>query len=521
MGKKIVFTTMLLSIIILVMSFIEGQKSTFYYAYKEKILLTELDNLLVVRFRENKQADIKNISLYSELVAKKIDWKDDSTFIVTLNLREKESFKEEFLKQPDVKTCNYVYSGDKGLKMGVTDEFVVQFNKNTSEKEIQDLHKKYNIELIKTTDFYQLLKVPTGADALEIANKYQESGLTYFSHPNFICDQELHQIIPNDSYFGNQFYLNNTGQIFSDGHGGTVDADIDAPQAWSVTLGNNNIIIAVIDEGITSEHPDLPNTRQVRLNGSNFADGDVNNPSPTGNSNHGNSCAGIIGATQGNNQGISGIAPNCRILPIRKFNSDGSGITPQKNADAINFAKQSGAHIISNSWGYTSQNPNLYPVIKEAILNATTTGRSGLGCVVLFSAGNNANHNTGNNGYIQFPGNVDVAGVLTVGASSRNDLQAIYSPTSEPLSSNNQLIDIVAPSHRAYSTQDPNETFEVWTIDMPNNPGYNPVKSVDDVGGTMPIVGSILPNTGVNNLSYTGRFGGTSAACPQVQQLPH
>jgi subtilisin family serine protease len=264
------------------------------------------------------------------------------------------------LKQSDVKSCNPIYVINTGLEMRVTDEFVVQFNKSVSQKEIEKLHNKYGVEVVKTSDFYQLLKVPSGSDVLEISCKYQESGLTYFSHPNFICDQTLDQVIPNDTYFSNQFYLNNTGQTFTDGHSGSVDADIDAPEAWSVTLGNNNIVIAVLDEGVTSDHPDLPNVRQIRSNGSNFADGDANDPSPTGNSNHGNACSGIIGATQNNNQGISGIAPNCRIMPIRKFNIDGSGITDQKNADAIEFARTNDADIISNSWSYNSYDPNAF-----------------------------------------------------------------------------------------------------------------------------------------------------------------
>ena len=84
----------------------------------------------------------------------------------------------------------------------------------------------------------------------------------------------------------------------------------------------------------------------------------------------------------------------------------------------------------------------------------------------------------------------------------------------DPSSSNNQLIDLVAPSHRAYSSQIADETFEAWSIDIPSDAGYNSVHATD--GGTLPIIGSILPNTGVNNLAYTGRFGGTSYACPQV-----
>jgi subtilisin family serine protease len=418
----------------------------------------------------------------------------------------------KILEQTDVKTCNPVYAINTGLEMGVTDEFLVKFNENVAKTEIDKLHEKYGVEVVKTTDIYQLLKVPNGMDALQIANIYQETGLTRFCYPNFYSKVELHQVIPNDLYFVNQFALNNTGQVFTDGHSGTNDADIDAPEAWTLSTGNNNIIIAVLDQGVTADHPDLPNTRQIRLNGSNFADGDANNPSPTGNHNHGNACAGTIGATQNNNQGISGIAPNCRIMPIRIFNSDGTGITPNRLADAIDFARTNGAHVISNSWGYDSDNPNLHPVIKDAITRATTQGRNTLGCVVVFSAGNNPT----NNGYVHFPSNVDVAGVLTVGASDRFDFKSFYSPLGNPSSSNNQLIDLVAPSHRAYSCQIATETFEAWAIDIPRDAGYNPVHERDCLTGTLPAIGSILPDTGVNNLAYTGRFGGTSYACPLV-----
>lgn len=513
-NKYLIFIALLICLII--NGFTRLSKSRFYYAYGEKIYLGELDNKLIVRYKDNKKSDASKISLYSKLANKQIEWKDDSTCIINLDAFEKNSFRNEILSQWDVKSCNPVYAINTGFEMGITDEFIVKFNENVKQSDIDKLHRKYNVEIVKKTDFYQLLRVPDRADALEIANIYQESGLTHFSHPNFFSKVELHQVIPNDPYFGNQYSLNNTGQVFTDGYSGTDDADIDAPEAWTLNTGNSNIIIAVIDQGVTSGHPDLPNSRQVRLNGSNFGDGDSNNPSPTGDGNHGNACAGLVGATQNNNQGISGIAPNCKIMPIRIFNSNGGGVTIQKLADAIDFAWQHGAHIISNSWGFGAgaTNPNLYPVIRDAIIRATTQGRNGLGCVVAFSASNSARHNIGIDGEIRFPANVDIAGVLTVGASDRYDQQANYSPTSNPGSQNNQIIDIVAPSHRAYSCQISDETFEVWSLDIPDNAGYNPVHENDC--GSLPIIGSVLPNTGTNNLSYTARFGGTSAACPQV-----
>ena len=63
---------------------------------------------------------------------------------------------------------------------------------------------------------------------------------------------------------------NLSGQEINDDHFRAIDADIDAPEAWNITIGNSNIVIAVIDQGVTSNHPDLPNSRQVKLRSSDF-----------------------------------------------------------------------------------------------------------------------------------------------------------------------------------------------------------------------------------------------------------
>lgn len=86
------------------------------------------------------------------------------------------------------------------------------------------------------------------------------------------------------------------------------------------------------------------------------------------------------------------------------------------------------------------------------------------------------------------------------------------------------MIDVVAPSHRAYPPEVylavgcggiSGETGEMWSLDIPGNTGYNPWPSDSDLPHP-PTTGEILPSTGTNYLSYTGRFGGTSHACPVV-----
>ncbi len=356
---------------------------------------------------------------------------------------------------------------------------------------------KYNLKLVKNTHLYQKYSIPADSDVINIANEIYESGDFDFAYPNLFCPAELHAYIPNDPYFQYQITCHNIGQTINDGHSGSIDADINAPEAWEITRGVPSIVVAVFDEGVTSNHPDLPNTRQLRLNGSNFGSGNPNDPSPINNANHGNSCAGVIAATMNNNEGIAGIAPNCKIMPLRWDKTS----APEDMADGIDFAVENGANIISCSWGYSSSNSTLHPVIKTAIENAINQN-----VVVIFAAGNTANHPLSNDGFVTFPANANIADLITVGASDRYDMMAAYSPKSP-------LIDVVAPSHRAYPSQVTGETFEMWSLDIPGNAGYNP-NHYDRIAYVA--LNEILPSSGTNYLSYTGRFGGTSHSCPVV-----
>ncbi len=438
------------------------------------------------------------------------------------------------------------YITNDGLEVNYTREIMLKFKDDASFSNISNLITNYNLTLQKSELTYEMYQVV--GDALQTSKLIYLSGLVEYCIPNFLTNVEqsenyniptslvqncspIHenpkdesninssQYYPNDTYFNKQWYLHNEGQGTNDAKSTTVDADIDAPEAWEITKGSQNVIIAVIDDGVTSNHPDLPNTRQVRLNGSNFAylvDGtnNPNDPSPTisttKSNRHGNACAGIIAATQDNNEGISGIAPNCKIMPIKvQF---GTGSTISMFVDAINFATSNGADIISNSWGFNSTQQNLYPPIAAAIMNAINNGK-----FVVFSAGNNANRVAGNNGYLSYPGNIPAQDLITVGASDRNNNPANYTPYSNGTPNWPNPLEIVAPSHTAYNTQISGEAFNIWTIDNPSqNYGCNSWKVSDDIYQGLPAVGEILPAYGTNNSAYSGRMGGTSAAAPQV-----
>jgi subtilisin family serine protease len=345
-----------------------------------------------------------------------------------------------------------------------------------------------------------------------------------FAHPNCLIAAQLDHT-PNDEYFGHQFPLDNAHQEINDRehHMGTWDADVDAPEAWDITQGSSDVVIAVIDEGVDVTHPDLDaniwenpgevgGTTGVDDDNNGYVDdvrgwdfvGNDNDPTPNEDNYHGDAAAGVAAAEQDNGEGVSGVAPHCKIMPLR-MGFFGSSSTWADFAHAIEYAWKNGADVISNSWGFgfTEADSNFAPAIKQAIINATTLGRGGLGCVVCCSAGNSAQHSAVPSlpGFVHFPANVHVPGVLTVGASDRDDRQADYSPTSG-------LIDIVAPSQRAVPYAIYGEKAEVWSTDIPGEHGQN--SNNDEFPGEE------LPSSGTNYLAYTGRFGGTSAACPLV-----
>ena len=522
--KKVSFICIIFVSIFLLSANDEQPKEKYYYSFEEKIPLYEAPNKVVLSYDEKYLSEVQS-NLQHNAQILNMDFKEENNYVIltTAENSNVRYLKEDLKKLNGVRSVNPLYLIYGGTEAPVTGEICVQFKVNVSQLKIDSLLQKYRLTVVyfHPGSHTQRFFVPIDLDLLEVANSIQESGFANYCHPNFLLKKVLFQSLPADPYFGNQYYLHNTGQTVN-GRTCTAFADIKAVNAWSITKGSSNIIIAVIDEGVTDNHPDLPNSRQVRLPGSNFGSGSSNNPSPTNNENHGNACAGIIAASH-NNEGIAGIAPNCKIMPIRSFNS-------VDDADAIRFAADNGADVISCSWGYEFfdlkgnikvPSTNELPYVESAIQYATTNGRKignvKYGCVVVFAAGNTANHTGNDAGYVTFPANVNIPGVLTVGASDRNDFQANYSPTSVLSSPNNQIIDVVAPSHSAYSCQINTETLDVWTIDIPGNPGYNPVKDRDCLQNAwLPIPGTILPNTGTNHESYTGHFGGTSAACPQV-----
>jgi len=277
MKTKYYFFYLILGVLLLAFSSSTSNNDNkdFYYAFSEKVHLVKNENTLLVKYKSGFDRNKEEKFVKESTSGVKIKWLNKYLAeISTETLNSIEELNKKFKIKDEVVFSNPLHSLEDGLIMGVTDEILIQFLPGVSDEKQKELHRQFKTKLVKTTNIYNKLIVPKGESALKIANAYYETSLVEFATPNFISKPVFFQNEPNDPYFVKQIALHNTSQVFTDGHYGKFDADIDALEAWDISTGSNDIVIAVIDQGVTSDHPDLPNTRQVRLNGSNFGDGD-------------------------------------------------------------------------------------------------------------------------------------------------------------------------------------------------------------------------------------------------------
>jgi len=281
-------------------------------------------------------------------------------------------------------------------------------------------------------------------------------------------------VFPNDEYFPMQWHLHNTGQS-----GGTPGADIRAPEAWEITTGDPNIVVAVLDCGVDTSHPDLINNLVA---GYDFLENDpFPDPiyaSPLPNDTHGTGCAGLIGAQGNNSIGVTGVTWNCKVMPIRQAAQGyARAATEDIGATAIRWAAAHGADILSQSGGWNDPTPIIHSAIVD-ITKAGGIGRNGKGCVLVYAA---ANSNTSVQYSARYPE------VIAVGATDHQDLRWGYSNYGPEL-------DIMAPGG---PTPGSPLVSGIWTTDIAGSRGAH--ATIGDPAITDYFI-----------------FGGTSASAPIV-----
>ncbi|KAA0213209.1 MAG: hypothetical protein DYG94_14335 [Leptolyngbya sp. PLA3] len=153
---------------------------------------------------------------------------------------------------------------------------------------------------------------------------------------------------PNDPLFAAQWSLENTGQNVG-GVWGTPGADVGAVEAWEFTRGKERVIVAVLDSGISFSHPDLAGQLVQGINLTSTDTADVDDPWVS----HGTHVAGIIAARQGNGEGITGLAPGCRLMPVKIINRF-NWTLEEWLAQGVVWATDHGAMVLNISLGFPS-----------------------------------------------------------------------------------------------------------------------------------------------------------------------
>jgi subtilisin-like proprotein convertase family protein len=326
----------------------------------------------------------------------------------------------------------------------------------------------------------------SGERVFQMAIDLLERDDVEFCHPELIRPQARKAIFPP------QWHLKKTTV-----NGISIDAHANVEAAHEVSRGQG-VTIAVIDDGVDIDHMELGGSgkivapRDATLQSDDPRPKDLFGIGADGD-NHGTACAGV--ACGNGINGASGVAPEAKLMPIRLA----SGLGSQREAEAFRWAADHGADVISCSWGPLDgrwwdlgdpQHRRVVPLpasTRLAIDYATTNGRGGKGCVVLFAAGN-GNESVDNDGYASY------TNVMAVAACNDRSSRSVYSDFGNAVWCAFPSSDF---GYRPFNHADP-LTAGIWTVDRLGRAGYNPgqVANGDPAG------------------NYTNSFGGTSSSCP-------
>ncbi len=336
----------------------------------------------------------------------------------------------------DVATVSTTWAGHH--IEAIADEWIIHYNeKKLSEAKLLKKLRRFGglkqVTLTMTaTPGVALLEAPMSKRArlLQFARKHAAVKVV---EPNALLT--LH-VTPSDDRFGSLWGLNNTGQS-----GGTPDADIDAPEAWNITTGSRDVVIAVIDTGVDWTHPDLVanlwwNDREIPGNGidddgNGFVD-DVrgwdfvdNDADPMDINGHGTHVAGTIGAVGNNGFGVVGVSWNVTIMPLRFIGSNGRGSTSDA-IQAVNYAtmmkRDYGVNVVAtnNSWGGGGYSTALRNAINAAAAQD-----------ILFIAaagnGDDDGRPINNDTTPHYPASYSASNIISVAATDRRDQLASWS----------------------------------------------------------------------------------------------
>jgi len=358
-----------------------------------------------------------------------------------------------------------------------SDRVIVKLNETASLSEITNLQAEIGVTKVTRAEQFgiDIWEIPSG-NVEQTISAYNDDPRIEYIEPDYIITlddvQEPDDIItldevqttspteenlatitpqittPNDPSYPLLWGLNNTGQT-----GGTPDADIDAPEAWDIQTGNPNTVIGVIDTGVDYNHPDLVDniwTNPGEIGGDGIDNDNngyiddvrgwdfaYNDNDPMDVHGHGTHVSGTIAAKGNNSVGVTGVAWNAKIMPLKFLNDIGSGRTSNAIL-ALNYATANGIKITNNSWGGGPDSQGLRDAINSA-------GQQG---ALFIAAAGNGSQNTDITPL--YPASYNLSNIISVASTDHNDALSIFNNGG----SNYGLtsVDLGAPGSDIYST---------------------------------------------------------------------
>jgi subtilisin family serine protease len=305
------------------------------------------------------------------------------------------------------------------------------------------------------------LRLGPASNMDSLLESYRRLGCFENVEPNgLVYPHAAQAFYPNDYYFYYMWGIDNRA-YFNFGGRWTpkVDADIDAPEAWDITTGDSSVVVAFIDSGCKTSHPELAgriwhNPGEIPGNGIDddhngyvddvygwdFAEND-NTPQDT--LGHGTATAGVLAANSNNSIGIVGVDWKCKLMILRVLTTDAA--TMAQVAQAIAYAADNGAKVINISLGGSLASTALRDAINYA---------HGRGVFIAASSGND------NAPTVAYP--AAFTNVVAVGSTDPDDRRSDHfggSDTSSYGSNYGAALDVVAPGNDIYLLNNVNDTL--------------------------------------------------------------
>ena len=278
-----------------------------------------------------------------------------------------------------------------------TDRILVGFAPNVTNA--QTILEGLECTVLEQTDGEYLVQLGESVDPFDMIKRLEAVEEVTYAEPDFvIIGQHIARrsinpaTVEDDPLTADQYAVHITQAV----------------DAWKMQTGDAYITIAILDEGVDTQHEDLA----TAIAGAYDAAENDTFQEPNRWDGHGTACAGLAAAIHGNGKGIQGIGGGCSLFAVRIAYSETPGTSWVTKSSwirrAIDWSWRNGADILSNSWGGGLPSN----AIINAFARARNLGRNGKGCVIVAAAGNESRH-------VSFPANVE--GILAVSASNEFD----------------------------------------------------------------------------------------------------